>query len=402
MQHLFDALLFSEDLPPEQRAALREALDNDPDLATAFARWRQVQSAVRDRLAADLPDYRLLVLYALDRAGYPEALSADERRALDAARTDLKDALRAHPGLVDVVEDIEDACADFEAVWAMHATTEHDGARRDRPARRRGQRAGNILHTGDRQAAPPSRTVSRWAWRIGATVAVVLFAVVAVLLFQRDRSLTTLEVAEGQTQVVTLADGSTIRVLGGSALTYADPDEATAFNRRVRLEGRAFFEVVPDQQGFTVEAPTGVTTVLGTSFGIQADEAAMDVVLASGRISVASRGAPEQIVVLEPGQQSRVARNALPTTPTPVELTEALEWTGLLVFRATSLRDAARRLSAQHDVPVAVAPQLADEQVTGTFEQEQPLEQVLDVLATTVNAEVRGDAERGYTLAPAP
>jgi ferric-dicitrate binding protein FerR (iron transport regulator) len=402
MQHPFDALLFLEDTSPEQRAALREALDNDPDLAAAFAHWRQVQSAVRDRLVTDLPEHRLLVLYALDRAGYREAFSAGERRALDAARHNLEDALRAHPGLVDVVDDVEDACADFEAIWATHATAEPDGAHRDRPARRRGPRGAPPRGAGDRSAAPPSRTVSRWGWRIGATVAVVLFAAVAVLLFQRDRSLTTLEVADGETQVVTLADGSTVRVLGGSALTYADPDEAPAFNRRVRLEGRAFFEVVTGQQGFTVEAPTGVTTVLGTSFGIQADDAAMDVVLASGRISVASRSAPEQVVVLEPGQQSRVARNALPTTPASVELTEALEWTGLLIFRATSLQDVARRLSAQHDVSVAVAPPLADERVTGTFEQAQPLAQVLDVLATTVNAEVRGDAERGYTLAPAP
>jgi ferric-dicitrate binding protein FerR (iron transport regulator) len=221
------------------------------------------------------------------------------------------------------------------------------------------------------------------------------------MLFQRDRSLVTLEVAEGQTQVVTLADGSTVRVLGGSRLTYADPDAATPFNRRVHLDGRAFFEVVPGQQGFTVETPSGVTTVLGTSFGIQADAAAMDVVLASGRVAVASRSAPDQVVVLEPGQRSRVAANARPTTPEPIELTEALTWTGLFVFRATPLRTVAERLQAHYEVPVQVVPTLADERVTGTFEQEQPLTQVLRVLATTVDAEVRGDSKAGYILAPA-
>lgn len=399
MQHPFDALLFSEDSTSEQRAALREALDNDSDLAAAFARWQQARAAVRERLSADLPDHHLLVLYALDRSGYQEALTDDEAQRLDAAAADLEDALRAHPGLVDVVDDIEDACADFDAVWAAHAPS--SSAAEDRPARRRGQRMERMRPSTDRRAAPPSRSVSRWAWRIGTAVAVVVFVAVAVLLLQRDRSLVTLDVAEGETQIVTLADGSTVRLLETSRLTYADPDEATPFNRRVQLDGRAFFEVVPGQQGFTVETPSGVTTVLGTSFGIQADAAAMDVVLASGRVAVAPKNAPDQTVVLEPGQRSRVAANARPTTPEAVELTEALSWTGLFVFRATPLHEAAAKLQAHYGVPVQVDAALADERVTGTFEQEQPLAQVLSVLATTVDADVRGDTASGYVLAPA-
>lgn len=228
----------------------------------------------------------------------------------------------------------------------------------------------------------------------------VAFVTMLVWIVQRDGSLKTIQVAEGDTQVIELADGSTVRLLEGSTLTYADPEKATAFNRRVELVGRAFFDIVPDQQGFTVETPTALTTVLGTSFGIQADERAMEVVLATGKISVVSKAAQDRMVVLEPGQMSRVARNALPSTPTPVALSEALEWTGLFIFRATLLEEAVAHLSQRYGVEIRVAPNLATEGVNGTFAHEQPLEQILSTLATTLNADVEGDALEGYALVP--
>ena len=120
--------------------------------------------------------------------------------------------------------------------------------------------------------------------------------------------------------------------MGGSSLTYADPAKASTFNRRVTLTGNAFFDIMPDQRSFTVETPTALTTVLGTSFGIQADDNAMEVVLATGSISVASKASPDGLVVLQPGQMSRVTRNGVPTTPAPVDLASALEWTGLFIF----------------------------------------------------------------------
>ncbi len=387
MQDPNDALLFFDDLSPAQQQALRAALAEDPVLADAFAQWRQVRAAVRERLHADVPDRRLLVLYALEAAGRADVLSPDEQQALGAARPALEQAAQRHPALADVVAHVEACCADFEAAWDAHFDTETRPARKAAPDRR--------------AARPARRPVLRWGWRAVATVALAAFVAVLVLIVQRDRSLTTVHVAEGQTRLVELADGSTVRLLGGAALTYADPARAGVFNRRVRLSGRAFFDVAPDRQGFTVETPTALATVLGTSFGIQAHADAMEVVLATGRLSVASKAAQERFVVLEPGQMSRVSRDALPTTPAPVDLAEALAWTGLFLFRATPLEDAAARLSARYGVAVSVAQPLRAERVTGTFEHAQPLDEILQTLATTLEAAVAGSAAEGYRLTPA-
>ncbi len=385
MQDPLDKILFFDDLTPSQQEALRAALEENPALAGSFAQWQQVRAVLRQSLHTHVPEQRLFVLYALDASGRADVLSEDERLELDAARPALDAAVQTHPALTDVVGEVEAACADFEEAWTVHFKQEHRPVRRtapERPARR----------------LAPVRQMMRWSWRIAATVAVVAFVAVLTLVLQRDRSLTTVTVAQGETQLIELADGSTVRLLGGSSFTYADPEQATAFTRRVTLVGRAFFDIAPDQQGFTVETPTALTTVLGTSFGIQADDAAMEVVLATGSLSVASKAAPEGLVVLQPGQMSRVARNALPSTPTPVDLSEALEWTGLFLFRSTPLSDAVARLSRRYGVDIAVSPDLEAEGVSGTFAREQSLQQILDALATTLNAAVQGNDADGYRI----
>jgi len=384
-----ESILFFDDLTPAQQEALRRAFAQDPALAETYAQWEQVRAAVRRSLHAHIPNRRVFVLYALEASGHGEVLSDEDRQTLATARSRLDEAVEAHPALADVIGQCGAACDDFEAAWAQHFEAEArvvPAAAPRQPAR----------------SSRPVRSVMRWSWRVAAVVAVVAFGAVLALVLQRDRGLTTVTVAEGAVELVELADGSTVRLLGGSTLTYAAPAQATAFNRRVALTGRAFFDIVRDRQGFTVETPTALTTVLGTTFGIQAEEAVMEVVLATGSLSVASKEAREQVVVLQPGQMSRVVRNALPSAPAPVDVAEALEWTGLFLFQATPLGEAAARLSERYGVRVTVAPSLTAEGVTGTFAGEASLTQILNTLAATLDAVVQGNETDGYTIAPKP
>ena len=365
-------LLFADALTPAQR----QALADDPALADAFARWQHLRARLRGELDAALPDRRLLLFYALDAAGRADALAPEERAALDAARPALDAALRQHPALDDVAANLAAAADDFDAAWAGHFAPATRPAAPDRRPRRR-------------------RHALRWSWRLVATVAVGAFVAALALVIGRDAGLQTVATAEGEIHLLEWADGSTVRLLGGSSLTFAEGD---AFDRRVRLVGRAFFDVAPGAATFTVETPTALATVLGTSFGIRADEAEMDVVLASGRLAVASKAAQDRLVVLDAGEMSRVARNALPSTPAPVDLAEALGWTGLLLFRATPAAEVAEALVARYAVEIDLPEGLGEEQFTGTFAPEQPVEEVLGALATTLDARLMGTAEDGFRL----
>ncbi len=403
MSDLYDDMLFHDDLPAGRREALREAAARDEDLARALRRWQAMQRVAREEVEAALPDRRLLVLHVLAEER-PGALSEAERQEWEAARPALHEALRAHPALADVARDVRRAAEAFEAAWdeaawdeeiekveeaARPARSEPAPARADRPARAPEPRA------------PARRPLRRWAWRVAAGAALVVFAAVALFILQRDAARVTVTVADGALRTVTLADGSTVRLAGPAQLTYTDPERGAALGRHVRLErGRAYFDVQPGRRAFVVETPAARATALGTRFGVQAAEATTEVVLVAGEVVLAPRAAPERGVVLAPGQRSRVAAGAQPTTPQAVDLTEALRWSGLLVFRNAPLGAVAARLQQHYGGSIRVAEALRAEQVTGTFGQEQPLEEVLRTLAATLGAELRRQ-EGAYALAPA-
>lgn len=373
-----EEFLFEEDLAPERREALLEALQADASLRQAWTHWQQVRAALRGALATAVPDRSLLVAYVLAEA-QPEALTPAERDWVAAHRRQLEAAFRRHPGLDAVVQHIRAEKAAFEQVWATHFETPGTAAADRGPAARR-------------------RSRLRWPMRVGVGLAVVAFAAIGVLLLQRDAQVETIRTAAGEVRLVDLGGGSTVRLLGGSVFSFVPPDRPTGLSRPARLEGQAYFDITPGRQGFVVETATARVTVLGTRFGVQAEKALTEVVLARGRLSLAPRDVPRQVVVLSPGEMSRVGANALPATPVAIDVAEELFWTGLFVFEATPLRVIAARLSAHYGRPVGVDDALADEAVTGTFEQRQTLAEILDVLAATLGAEVRA-TNAGFRLA---
>jgi len=398
MDDEYGRLLFNDDLSSEQRAELREQLEADPELAEGWARWRQVRARLRERLQRHLPNRRLLVLYALDDDGHGDLLTPDEAEALAAARDEIAAAVEAIPALRRVVERIQDERADFETVWAQHREEIRAGAARAE----RGSGA-------DRNERAPRRSASarrtgaetRWAWRLTVAALLLGAAVLAVIYGPQESDRTTVTAGADEQRVVEFEDGSTARLVGAATLSYT-PGMGAAKTREVTLaRGRAYFDVASRENApFVVTTPAAQTEVLGTQFSVSTGTDTTEVILADGRVRVGPDDEEEGgAVTLAPGERSTVRNGHAPTPPQPVDLTAELEWTGLFVFRAVPTATIAERLSSHYQVPINVAPALADEPVTGTFERAQPVDQVLETIARTLGAEVRMD-DGSYQLAP--
>ena len=400
MADLLDTLLFDDEPSTEERAALEERLEDDAALATAWAHWTRARAHLRERLEERISDRRLLVLYVLADEGDEAALTDSEQAALDAARDDLVRAVDESPALQQIVERIREERADFEAVWAEH-DLEHEG-QADASAEA-GERSPSGRAVRESRA-PRSRDTSvaaRWSRRFALASLVIGMVVGAFLLWPQDPS-TTVTVADGTTRVVDLGDGTSARLVGDATLTY-NPQSSDPSQRVMLSEGRAFFDVTPRSGGasFVVETPTATATVLGTQFGVATTADTTQVVLASGEVRVgAAQDTDASSVVLTSGQKSWVAKGGAPASPTAADLTTALDWTGLFLFRSVPMGTIADRLERHYDVEVTVADALADEPITGTFERSQPVQEVLNALGTTLGAEVqRRDA--AYHLVPA-
>ena len=392
MEDPFDILLLDV-VEDAYRERIRRLVREDPEARRIALAWIRLSDQVRGAIEADVPDRDLVVLEGIRRAGREGLLTREERARLDRSAGQLAVAAERHPFLEDVLIGVEKDVDAFEQIWREEATAE---ARRTRTADApRTRAAGRAPRRGSRRS-------TRWLWRTTSALAIVAFAAVIVFLTQRDTGLVTIATGAGEVRQIELADGSSVRLLEHSTLAYHAPGTDAQFVRFARLEGDAFFDIRSDREGFKVEAPTAEVIVLGTTFGMRAGEDAAEVFLASGRLSVSSHSARSRAVLLEAGYMTRVEEGQPPVEPEPVELSSALAWTGLLVFRETMVAEAAARLEQTYDAAISVDPELGGETVTGTFDQEQPLKSILSALSAALDAEMHRDADGTYRIAPAP
>tara|TARA_B110000503_G_scaffold86911_1_gene132188 strand:- start:974 stop:1861 length:888 start_codon:yes stop_codon:yes gene_type:complete len=121
--------------------------------------------------------------------------------------------------------------------------------------------------------------------------AVFMIGISSVLVFFNNQNIIT---ANGSTEMISIFDGSTIKLAPNSSLSYNSV--LYFFNRKVTLEGNALFNVIPGNS-FTVNSPNGEVSVLGTSFNIIDREDYFNVVCFTGKVAVKAN---KKEVVLKP------------------------------------------------------------------------------------------------------
>lgn len=119
--------------------------------------------------------------------------------------------------------------------------------------------------------------------------------------------LDTFSVPAGSSKDITLADGTRIRLNGGTTVRY--PHSFTGFVREIYLDGEAFFEVSKDaSHPFVIHSPAFTTTVLGTSFNIRSsgNQELSEVSVATGkvRVHVTGQALQDSVAFLIPGEKA--------------------------------------------------------------------------------------------------
>lgn len=215
----------------------------------------------------------------------------------------------------------------------------------------------NSTRRSDREAMPRPRRVTSRTWRWVAFAAVVaLLAGIGYML----RPIT-VEAPNGVFAEQTLSDGSHVQLNSGSSLTYRAHFLGT---RTVKLEGEAFFDVVGGETPFVVETANARTTVLGTEFNVRSRSdrgvPVTSVVVASGRVEVASSSNSDRAVVLRRGERSEVTAAGMPTAAAPILIERETAWRhGGFAFNdqpfGVIFAEIERRFDVQIHVPADVA-----------------------------------------------
>jgi len=138
-------------------------------------------------------------------------------------------------------------------------------------------------------------------WRYAAAVA-VLMIVGSVYFITRDQWVT-VTTSTSETKSITLPDSSVVKVGGNTRLSYNASDWNA--ERKVELQGEAFFEVKRNGKSFAVQSHNALVAVLGTSFNVTALPNRTVITCFTGKVSVANN-VSEQKVILTQGLEAVV------------------------------------------------------------------------------------------------
>ena len=178
---------------------------------------------------------------------------------------------------------------------------------------------------------------------------------------------------------IVLADGSRVWINSQSVLEF--PARFTENERRVRLKGEAYFDIIKDEhKPFIVEVGNKEVRVLGTQFNISDYEGSFVATLVSGKVRVRVGQAG---YVLDPSMQMRVESGRVVIDS--VNIREFTAWKdGLFIFKKKRLQEVLDILSRWYDVDVFYQNlELQGLHFTGTIQRHSNIVEVLKFLEKT-------------------
>lgn len=194
----------------------------------------------------------------------------------------------------------------------------------------------------------------------------------------------------GEHSRVTLPDGTALTLNALTTVCYNLSDG----QRRVSVDGEAFFEVARDEaHPFVVTANDMTVTCLGTSFDVRnySDEANISVVLRDGKVRVNAQDAD---LTMEPGSRVLMDRQTLALTKHTVTPSDYTAWlNGEIKYNDQTFEEIAAELSRNYNIDLVItSDELKHERFTGYLGRSS-LRNILDVmsLAADMNYHIADD-----------
>ncbi|MCL3782681.1 DUF4974 domain-containing protein [Prolixibacteraceae bacterium JC049] len=212
-------------------------------------------------------------------------------------------------------------------------------------------------------------------------------------LGKNELTSTTIEMPKGAQSKMTLPDGSVVWINAGTKLSY---DKAFGIkNRRLHLDGEAFFEVAKDaSKAFLVATKEVTVKAYGTAFNVKdySSDNFVETTLVEGKISVAKNSSPwnssKNEVFLNDNEQIRFDKESRRNSNVlkGVDTGKVIGWTtGKLIIKREILKDLIPVLERRFNVNVHVMDEaLYQIKFTGTIENET-IEQLLEAVAVSAN-----------------
>lgn len=200
----------------------------------------------------------------------------------------------------------------------------------------------------------------------------------------------TIIIPAGNSFQLTLCDGTRVWLHTKSKLRYFTSNKTR--ERRVELEGEAFFDVAKDDnRPFIITSNDHDIEVLGTKFNVTAypQEKITYTTLLEGHVRIVVHNPEGQVTVSldTPGAQSvynYTIENQSSISSRMVDTKQYTAWmNGMFQFNNASLEDVMLKLSLWYDFKYEIASHLKSSKFSGEFNRFDELRTVLDILRKT-------------------
>jgi transmembrane sensor len=215
----------------------------------------------------------------------------------------------------------------------------------------------------------------------------------------------TMTTPKGRQFQLMLPDGTKVWLNAASSIQF--PTIFSGKDRRVRVTGEAYFEVVADKKmPFRVNVNNQAEIeVLGTNFNINAydNEAAIKTTLLEGKVKVVSARDNHPATILQPGQQAVIRPGDPSGSLVPVQaadIDKVMAWkNGVFNFEGASLREVMNQIERWYDITVVYDKNVPDIKFFGEISREFNLADLIDALK---DAGVHFKIETGRKLVVLP
>lgn len=163
----------------------------------------------------------------------------------------------------------------------------------------------------------------------------------------------TLKVPLGGEFFLILSDSTQVWLNSGTTLRY--PVLFSEDERKVELQGEAYFQVKKGEAPFRVESHGQTVEVLGTQFNLSSydDNQAVLTTLVEGKLKIFLTDEPKKQEILLPGRQSCFSRDTRSLSQYAVNINEFVAWKdGWFIFNQATLKSMMQTLSRWYNVQV--------------------------------------------------
>lgn len=223
------------------------------------------------------------------------------------------------------------------------------------------------------------RTVMRYA---AVILLLVSFSYVGWNSLKPENYVTITVRSNEKVRMVKLADGSTVWLKSGASLKI--PETFTVNNRKLSLQGEAFFDVAKNAQSPLLLSTDYVNIkVLGTTFNVRTDEDKqyVETVLASGKVALLDKqGKP--VLDMSPGEKVTYCDSNKEYTTEMVDVNISTAWRfKQQIFESITLREWVNMLSAKFNVNINLeSSELAQCKFRCVINEEESLLDILEQL----------------------